>query len=47
MREVLENPAYVRRSLSFHDDYLYYKPIKDLSLDIADKDMKKLYSHLK
>jgi len=47
IKEVLENPTHIRRSLSFHDDYLYYKPIKDLSLEIGDKDMEKFYSHLK
>ncbi|MCK4418692.1 hypothetical protein KAV79_02690 [Candidatus Aerophobetes bacterium] len=47
IRETLKNPAHIRRSISSYDDYLYYKPIKDLSLEIGDKDMKKFYSHLR
>jgi len=47
IKETLENPVHIRRSISSHDDYLYYKPIEDLTLEIGDKNMKKFYSHLK
>jgi len=47
IEDVLKNPIQVRRSLSFTDDYLYYKPLKDIPIDVSDEGMKRIYSHLK
>lgn len=47
IEDVLKNPIQVRRSLSFTDDYLYYKLLKDIPIDVSDEGIKRIYSHLK
>jgi hypothetical protein len=46
IKDILKNPSQIRRSLSFNDDYLYYKSVRDITLNIRDEDMKKIYPRL-
>lgn len=47
IKQVLENPIQVRQSRDFKDDYLYYKLLKDVPVNISDQDMMKIYARLK